>query len=246
MNKLEPAIRRLTQPINEQFPRPWMTDMASPEKARVFIVGRNQAKVCPATLSGGHEAFIDALFNRNGKSCRQLYEEITGSEGPSRTRPNIDAFRQELAKFGVNNVLETNVICYSTRMSTDLSHVSNGGGRPAGKALFVGIVGIIRPPVIIAHGAETNKELARVFRTDLPSPPKFQADGVRSARVHTQLFGDAYAPMIFVIPPLAPPAWNTWPERQTPKWHTWAQLHFAEVCSQVRSFLDAAPGPQIP
>jgi hypothetical protein len=94
MNTLEASIRRLTQPVNGQFPRPWMTDMAHPEKARVFIVGRNQAKVFPAAaLVGGHEAYIDALFNRSGKSCRKLYEEMSGREGPSPTRENIYALR---------------------------------------------------------------------------------------------------------------------------------------------------------
>jgi hypothetical protein len=112
MNTLEAKIRRLTQPVNGQFPRPWMTDMVNPEEARVFIVGQNQATGFPPALVGGHKVYIDALFNRNGRSCRQLYDAIRGPEGPSPTRKNIDALREALAHVGVHDVLETNVICY--------------------------------------------------------------------------------------------------------------------------------------
>jgi hypothetical protein len=230
VNTLETSIRRLTQPVNGQFPRPWMTDMERPEKARIFIVGANQATPFPAALVEGHEAYIDALFNRNGKSCRKLYEEMRGHEGPSQTRKNIDALRAALANVGVNDVLETNVICYSTPMSSDLAHKTHQGGKAAGRAIFLALLDIIRPVALIAHGAGTNKELARVLCTNLPSPPLHHADGVARARVQAQLRGEAYAPMIFVIPSLAPPKWNGWQK--------WAQPHLAEVCSEVRKFLD--------
>jgi hypothetical protein len=42
-----------------------MTDMAHPENARIFTLGCYPANPCPDTLPGGHEAFIDALFNRS-------------------------------------------------------------------------------------------------------------------------------------------------------------------------------------
>jgi hypothetical protein len=42
MHALEAAIRGLTRPVNGQFPRPWMTTMARPEDARIFVVGYNQ------------------------------------------------------------------------------------------------------------------------------------------------------------------------------------------------------------
>ena len=41
-NKFEEQIRRLTEPINGQLPRPWMTEMRNPLEADVFIVGMNQ------------------------------------------------------------------------------------------------------------------------------------------------------------------------------------------------------------
>ena len=34
----------------------------------------NQATRFSAESIGSHDAYIDALFNRNGKSCRDLYE----------------------------------------------------------------------------------------------------------------------------------------------------------------------------
>ena len=40
--QFEEAIRRLTEPINGQYPRPWMTEMKRPWEADVFIVGKNQ------------------------------------------------------------------------------------------------------------------------------------------------------------------------------------------------------------
>jgi hypothetical protein len=115
-------------------------------------------------------------------------------------------------------------------MSSDLAHKAHQGGKAAGRAIFRALLEIIRPVALIAHGAGTNKELARVLCANLPSLPLQQADGVKCARVHAQLPGDAYAPMIFAIPSLAPPEWN--------KWQKWAQPHLAEVCSAVRKFLD--------
>jgi hypothetical protein len=112
MITLEAAIRRLTEPVNGQFPRPWMTDMAHPENARTFVVGRNQARSFRVDQIGSHDAYIDALFNRNGRSCRKLYGQLQGDDGPSDTRKNIDRLREHLAREGLDDVLETNVICF--------------------------------------------------------------------------------------------------------------------------------------
>ena len=101
MNTLEASLRRLTQPVNGQFPRPWMTDMEHPEKARIFIVGYNQATGFPAAaLAGGRNAYIDALFNRNGMSCRKLYEQMRYNKGRSnsKTRENVVALRGRLVQ----------------------------------------------------------------------------------------------------------------------------------------------------
>lgn len=42
MTELERAIAELTQEVDGQLPRPWMTDLTSPHEADVFIVGKNQ------------------------------------------------------------------------------------------------------------------------------------------------------------------------------------------------------------
>lgn len=78
-NRLEfaTAIHELTKPLNDQFPRPWMTELADPLAAKVFIVGRNQAKGFHSSRLT-HRRHIDALFNRNGESCRKVYDEMTG------------------------------------------------------------------------------------------------------------------------------------------------------------------------
>src|ERR1022692_515178 len=155
MNTLEVSIRRLTQPVNGQFPRPWMTSVAHPEKARIFIVGYNQATGFPVELSGSHDEYIDALFNRNDRSCRRLYEQLRGDDGPSPTRKNIDRLRENLTREGLTDVVETNVICYSTRMSSDLTRLKNPRGKAVGRQIFQELLAIVRPIVLIAHGSRT-------------------------------------------------------------------------------------------
>ena len=120
-----------------------MTTMAHPEKARIFVVGYNQATCFPAARIGSHDDFIDALFNRNERSCRKLYEQLRGEDGPSPTRKNIDRLQENLAREGLDDVVETNVICYSTPMSSDLTQSE----KAAGRQIFEEILAIIRPEV---------------------------------------------------------------------------------------------------
>ena len=42
--QFQAAIARLTEPLNGQYPRPWMTELADPLSANVLIVGKNEAK----------------------------------------------------------------------------------------------------------------------------------------------------------------------------------------------------------
>ena len=110
-SEFESTIAELTQPINGQYPRPWMTTLEDPTLAEVFVVGMNQAKTFSAATVGSHERYLDALFNRNGQSCRKLYDEASGGS-PSPTRKNMDSLGRCLKQHGITNVLETNVICY--------------------------------------------------------------------------------------------------------------------------------------
>ena len=114
----EETIRELTQPINGQLPRPWMTKMANPLEADVFIVGMNQRNGYPADQIA-HEKHLDALFNRNGESCRGLYDEVTNGKA-SRTRLNTDSLTARLNQRDVHNIIETNVVCFSTPLGKDL------------------------------------------------------------------------------------------------------------------------------
>lgn len=62
-----------------------------------------------------------------------------------------------------------------------------------------------------------------------PAAASKQSDDVSCAYVQTQMRGEPYATIVFVIPSLAPPKWNGWQK--------WAQPHLAETCKQVRQFL---------
>jgi len=232
LNALETSIRRLTQAVNGQFPRPWLTDMKHPEGARLFIVGYNQATIFrAATLD--YDCYIDALFNRNGRSCLRLYERMRLPRDTSQAQRNLNALRECLASRGVIDVVQTNVICYSTPMARDLARVENRAGKLVGRQIFCEILGMIRPIVLIAHGARTTKELGRVLRKKLPRAASNPAEVVSCVRVHTQLGGEPYAPMVFVIPSLSPPKWNSWQK--------WAQPHLAETCARASEFLDDHP-----
>lgn len=219
--ELERVIRELTQPLNGQYPRPWMTGLSDPASAEVFIVGKNQAKGYPVEAVGPRDRYLDALFNRNGLTCRGLYDAITGS-APSPTRRNIDALTARLERRGVTRVLETNVICYSTPMSSDLGLAQHVGGRERGQEIFRALLALIRPRVLIAHGADTIRKLERIVGMALPAPPSRPDDPV-IARSEAQT--------VIVLPSLAPPAYN--------KWSSVAAAHLDRVAGVVAAELAA-------
>ncbi len=111
-----------------------MTDLRDPTTATVFIVGRNQRNGYDAEMVG-YQEHVDALFNRNGQSCRQLYDRVTAGK-PSRTRANTDRLRNLLFQKGIDRVLETNVICYSSPMSSDLANEEHKDGKARGTDIF--------------------------------------------------------------------------------------------------------------
>lgn len=217
-DRFERAIALATQPINGQLPRPWISDLTHPRLAQVFIVGRNPARRYDAALVS-HERHLDALFNRNGQSCRGLYDELVE---PSPTRHNIDVLRQHLRAAGVTRVLETNVIGYASAMSADLSLPEHAGGRDAGSALFQLLIREARPVMLIAHGAGTIGDLSKALGTKLLSPPDEAGEPVT---MH------AGGMQIIAIPSLAPPAWN--------RWTRWAGSHMARVASLTADALAA-------
>lgn len=207
----EQAIDRATRALNGQLPRPWMTDLADPRSAEVFIVGRNPARSYDAGMLT-QARHLDALFNRNGQSCRGLYDEMAGK--PSPTRRNVDFLRSILTRSGVERILETNVICYASSMSADLAQPEHKGGRRAGKAIFRYLLDEIRPRVILAHGAATADDLGKVLGIVLPAP---------SSSSGTPPSVEVGGTMVMVLPSLAPPAWNSW--------QPWAEAHLEEAAA---------------
>jgi hypothetical protein len=219
MDPFEAAIRELTRPLNGQYPRPWMTDLPDPRQATVFIVGKNQRNGYPVEQVASHERHLDALFNRNGQSCRGLYDEITGGR-PSPTRLNMDHLAAGLRRRGVQGVLETNVVCYSTPMSADLATVQHVGGKQRGQEIFRTLLRFIKPKVLIAHGADTRRLLEGVVEAPLPDAP--ESDGPPSSEI---VSSRAFHGLIIVVPSLAPPAYN--------KWAGWAPAHLDRVADEV-------------
>jgi hypothetical protein len=221
VNYLEQAVRELTAEINGQFPRPWMTTMTDPAAADVFIVGLNPAKAYPSSAVS-HQRHIDALFNRNGESCRGLYAEVT-QESP--TRGNIDLLSAKLSAAGVCSVLETNVICYSTADSKALRLPEHAGGKERGRAIFSMLTTVIRPKAMVIHGAGVRKEFGKVFNVnlDLLPLPTHAAEFF-----HYDL---ATGTRVFLIPSLALPAYRTQPPGNS--FCNWADDYLSKLAALI-------------
>ena len=214
----EDRIRELTIPINGQLPRPWMTTMTDPLKAEVFVIGINQSREYLVDKVS-HKRHLDALFNRNGQTCRGLYAEI--SEGkPSRTRKKIDELAERLKQRGVNNTLETDVICYSTPTSEDLRAVAHASGVKRGRQIFRYLLEQVRPPVLIVHGVAAGKELADTLRTGQFKVPQSAGD---VCDVQTEQH------LIIPIPSLSP--------RQFNRWASWSSDLMDQVAIRIRDRL---------
>jgi len=212
-------IKDLTKPLNNQYPRPWMTKLTIPYEADTFIVGKNQRNGYPVDVSGSHQRYLDALFNRNGEGCRKLYDEITrGKSSP--TRKNIDIFVRELEGVGVRRILETNVICYSTPMSPDLRLEIHAGGEKRGEEIFRFLLTVIKPKILVVHGVGASKKLSSILGIDLGRVPT----SVNDLRLY-----HCDGMFVVVIPSLAPPAFNVW--------STWAPAHLAKVAKAVARHL---------
>lgn len=215
----EETIIQLTAPINGQYPRPWMTKLTDPCHAKVFIVGKNQAKGYPVGKVGRHNRHIDALFNRNGESCRGLYDEITNNK-PSPTRLHTDELVRKLEDRNVKEILETNVICYSTPMSNDLRLPGHMGGSKRGEEIFRYLLHSVKPKVIIVHGAGAVKRLSTILDRSINGPSN-NAGEISSTKINDFI--------IVTIRSLAPPEYN--------KWSAWAPLHLDAVADFVEGNL---------
>ena len=217
-NKFEETIRKLTEPINGQYPRPWMTEMKNPWEAEVFIVGKNQENGYGVNKIS-HQRNLDALFNRDGESCRGLYDELTEGK-PSPTRKNTDSLVARLNKWNIHNILETNVICYSTPMSKDLNTPEHSGGTKRGEDIFRYLLAEIAPAVLIVHGAGSVKSISPILGLKQLKVPR-SADAICDVQMTKHL--------VIPIPSLAPPAFN--------KWSSWADGYLDSVADRVRQKL---------
>lgn len=213
--RFEARIHEFTKPIRRQYPRPWMTKLLDPLQAEVFVVGMNQSREY-STDDISHEQHVEALFNEGPDGCRGMYNRLTDGN-PSRTRKNIDHLVTRLEQAGIDKVLETNVVCYSTRMSKYLRENPHIGGARRGEEIFRFLLSSIQPKVLIVHGAGASKKLRSILNCDLPAPSNCTDDGLVLCRCGTML--------VIVIRSLAPPEYN--------RWSKWAPAHLAQVANAV-------------
>ena len=238
---LRPLIRPTGPGALSQYPRPWMTDYVAPWAARVFTVGFNQHspylatelprvldELYPGDPRSPDEKYIASLLNCPPGRCREVYERVfPGPPGP--TRRNTDSVIQALGDVGIPDVVQTNVICYSTPMARDLRLPAHRNGVKRGREIFETLVQIIRPRVIIAHGAKTSRKLAETLRTLRLNGAEFT---VPKPRVPPSQPLSAHIDdiVVFIIPSLAPPAFNRWGRGML--------SHVAAVAEEVREILD--------
>ncbi|WP_040481961.1 hypothetical protein [Luminiphilus syltensis] len=229
MDKFEEFVRELTTEINGQYPRPWMTDMKDPSKAKVFVVGYNPASAY-STGKIDYERYIDSLLNRNGEDCRSFYREVTHT---SPTRGNIEMFTDKLRSHGVSEIIETNVVCYGTGKKKYLSLPENYGGKERGIEIFRALLDEIRPRAVVVHGAGVVKEVNRalVLKPALPGPPKTPSEFVQCEM--------AKGVQIFVIPSLALPGYQNWPSSPYQSFCNWADEYLNEISRKVASTCSA-------
>ena len=218
MDKFEEKIRELTEPINGQLPRPWMTKMRNPLEADVFIVGRNQRNPYSA-IEILHQRHLDALFNRNGESCHGLYDEVSKGK-PSPTRRNMDDLAARLNQRNIHNILETDVVCYSTPISADLRKQANAGGARKGEEIFRYLLAEIAPTVLIVHGAGSVKHISRILKMDRLEVPRSTYEIFDVQTEHH---------LVISVPSLAPPAFN--------RWSSWSDGYLDKVADRVREKL---------
>ena len=222
--ELEKLIRPLTLPINGQFPRPWSTDLNDPSSAKVFLIGRNWGVPFLMQDVGSHNRFIDAMFNRNGESCKRLYDKIT-NHVPTRTKRVYSRLQEVFAAREIDKIIETNVICYGTRGNAKvLNQQEHRGGRERGISIFRAVLEAIRPPVLICHGTAAASDFAKILGCNVSGPQREFHEPVPF-----RLPVAGYRPAVFIIPALAAPEYN--------KWCRWSERYFQSLANAVRAEL---------
>ncbi len=211
MDSFEEKIRELISSINGQPPRPWMMAMTNPPEADVFIVGRNQSK-CYWANAISHERHVDALFNRNGESCRGRYDRVTNSR-PSPARKNTDRLVCRLSRRNIHNILETDVICYSTPMSRELRMLAHVAGAKRRRRIFQHLLDEITTACLIVHGVGSVKQVSNILSVPQLKLPK-SADEICGVQTERHM-----------VIPLALPAFN--------KWSSWSHEYLDKAADRV-------------
>jgi len=205
-----------------------MTRWPRPENARVFTVGCNPRNPYP-TDKVSHQEHVEALLNRNGRRCGDLYERLTGE--PSRTRENIDAFVDTLAQHDIHDVIQTNAVCYATKDSKCLKYPEHAEGLLAGRKAFHEVLHYIRPHVVIIFGSNTISHL----RAGTTGPLK-RVEICRIKQPHEpceQSFVlGPWTLAVISIRSLGLPGFN--------HWRKWSAAHLERVAERVVSLLRPA------
>ncbi|MFH5772703.1 hypothetical protein ACHFJ0_00550 [Paracoccus sp. NGMCC 1.201697] len=191
MSDFENRIRALTVPRDGAYPRPWMTD-TNPTQADVLIVGASSAKTFLAADVGSHEQFLDALWNRNGASCRAIYQAATRT--PSRARPNLDRLSRMLEEEGLTS-LQTNVSCASAAYDRLLKDVD----RVHGTELFKAVVFGVPWRAMIIHGIGASARFGESMGMKMPPVPSPDSSPV---------WFEVERRPVFISPSLAPPSYR--------------------------------------
>jgi hypothetical protein len=191
MTEFENRIRAMTVPGEGIYPRPWMTD-TDPDHADVLIVGASSAKAFHVSDIGSHDQFLDSLWNRNGQTCRAMYDAATTK--PSRTRPNLDRLSGMLATQGLTS-LQTNVTCASAPYDAQVRREA----RVHGTELFKVVVAHVPWKAMIVYGIGASERFGLAFRMTMPPVPSPDSEPV-----WTTMNGRA----IFVSPTLAFPQYK--------------------------------------
>ena len=231
--EFEKKIWEMVQPVEGknglQLPRPWFTAFDNPLKARVFVVGANQKNgYDPAKID--IERHFTGLFNRDGETCCKIYNEFP--ENQSDTRPRIKRLiTEKLKKLGIEDVLETNIICRSSRQFSDL----DADEEAAGLKIFSYLMETIRPKILIIYGKGVRKKFAK-WRIGSPLG-KWQELDKRLKDIFpnedsepTSILIDG-AFEVFCIRGLARAGWS--------EWSTWAEAYTDRLADTVAHRLNS-------
>ena len=228
----EKKISELTQLINGQYPRPWMTDLKRPENAKALVVGMNPATAYTKKHVKSHSQFMDVHFNRNGHDCRSFYATVRAEDDrpSSPSRINIETLTKKLVENEISEILETNIYCYSTPKFRDLNKKEHPGGKEKGLEIFEVILAGIRPKIIILHGAKVRKEFVKIFDRTIPTFPMVGTIPKKTTELFkSKVRFETHTSTVFVIPSLSAPG--------SDHWKSWADDYLVSVVKSVKRHL---------